>query len=132
MKWYNIEVPYSTREYINRADRFKEWLDNNNIKFELSAAGNMVHFEIYLDENCIKDVDRALERIVFYDAINEVWNMDKDKYMRIACELYNTGEITGEIYDAMILNADEFCDDDDDDQLPPTYSEIEYDDMVEP
>ena len=55
--------------------------------------------------------------------------MDKDKYMRIACELYNTGEITGEIYDAMILNADEFCDDDDDDQLPPTYSEIEYDDL---
>lgn len=72
MKWYNIEVPYSTREAINRAVRFKEWLDNNNIKFELSAAGNMVHFEIYLDENCIKDVDKALERIVFYDAINEV------------------------------------------------------------
>ena len=57
--------------------------------------------------------------------------MDKDKYMRIACELYNTGEITGEIYDAMILNADEFCDDDDD-QFPPTYSEIEYDDMEDP
>ena len=113
MKWYNIEVPYSTREYINRAGRFKEWLDNNNIKFELSAAGNMVHFEIYLDENCIKDVDRALERIVFYDAIHEVWNMDKDKYMRIALALYNAGKITGDVYDTIILNADKFCDDDD-------------------
>ena len=57
--------------------------------------------------------------------------MNRDKYIRIACELYNTGEITGDVYDAIILNADEFCDDDDD-QLPPTYSEIEYDDMEDP
>ena len=38
--------------------------------------------------------------------------MDKDKYMRTALALYNAGEITGEVYDAMILNADKFCDDD--------------------
>ena len=39
--------------------------------------------------------------------------MDKDKYMRTALALYNAGEITGEVYDAIILNADKFCDDDD-------------------
>lgn len=38
--------------------------------------------------------------------------MNKDKYMRTALALYNASEITGEVYDAIILNADEFCDDD--------------------
>ena len=42
--------------------------------------------------------------------------MNRDEYMRTAFALYNAGEITGEVYDAMILNADKFCDDDDDDE----------------
>lgn len=71
-KWYNIEIPYNTREYINRADRFKEWLADSGIKFEPSAAGNMVHFEIYLDKDGVKDVNSALDRIIFYDAIKEI------------------------------------------------------------
>lgn len=43
--------------------------------------------------------------------------MDRNTYMRTALELYNFGEITAEVYDAMILNADAFCDDDEEESL---------------
>ena len=57
--------------------------------------------------------------------------MKRNDYFTKAAELYNAGEISGEVYDAMIINADAFCDEDDGDEwgLPDTYAEIEYDDM---
>ena len=57
--------------------------------------------------------------------------MKRNDYFAKAAELYNAGEISGEVYDAIIMNADAFCDEDDGDEwgLPDTYAEIEYDDM---
>lgn len=61
--------------------------------------------------------------------------MKRSKYFERAFELYCNDEISAEVYDAMVMNADEFCDDDEDDDcygLPRTYAEIEYDDMDSP
>lgn len=55
--------------------------------------------------------------------------MNRNKYFETASRLYDNDEISGEVYDAMIMNADEFCDDDDEYGLPSIYAEIEYDDM---
>lgn len=53
--------------------------------------------------------------------------MERNKYFEVADRLYNEGKIDEEVYQAMIFNADEFCDDDDCDdyRLPRTYAEIE-------
>ena len=59
--------------------------------------------------------------------------MKRNDYFAKAAELYGAGEISGEVYDAMIMNADKFCDDDVDEYgLTSTYAEIEYDDMESP
>ena len=56
--------------------------------------------------------------------------MNKNQYLEKASMLYNNGKISVEVYDAIIENADVFCDDHDDEyDLPDTYAEIEYDDM---
>lgn len=59
--------------------------------------------------------------------------MNKREYLRKAFEAFNAGRIDEETYDAMIQNADIFCEDDDDrDNLPETYAEVEYDDFDDP
>lgn len=58
--------------------------------------------------------------------------MKRNEYFERARKLYDDDKISGEVYDAMIINADEFCDDDDYYGLPSTYAEIEYDDMESP
>jgi hypothetical protein len=55
--------------------------------------------------------------------------MTRSEYMERAFEALNEGRITEEAYDAMVMNADIFCEEDDDEYgLPRTYAEIEYDD----
>lgn len=44
MKWYNVELKKTD------ADGLKKLLHENGVKFETSGAGNMVHFEILLNE----------------------------------------------------------------------------------
>lgn len=61
--------------------------------------------------------------------------MKRIDYFTRAAELYGSGKISGEVYDAMILNADEFCEDENDDFsdfLPDTYAEVEYSDFESP
>lgn len=63
--------------------------------------------------------------------------MKRDKYFKRALELYDSGQISGEVYDAMVMNADYFCDDEEDEGgyqggLPETYAEIEYEDFDNP
>lgn len=70
-KWYNVEIPYNTREAIKRADAFKNWLHENDFTFEPSAAGNMVHFEILMNAADVQKVNAALDKIVWFDAITE-------------------------------------------------------------
>lgn len=71
MKWYNVEIPYNTREDIKRAENFKNFLHENGFYFEPSACGTMVHFEIKAKETDLKKLNKALDKIVWFDAITE-------------------------------------------------------------
>ena len=71
-KWYNVEIQYNTREAIKRACNFKNALHEMCIKFEASAAGENIHFEILLEEKQVRTVNGLLDQIIFYDAITEV------------------------------------------------------------
>ena len=57
--------------------------------------------------------------------------MKRRDYRGKAFELWETGKVSDEVYDAMIMNEDAFCEDDDDwdDRFPAGYCEIEYEDM---
>ncbi|MCD8397503.1 MAG: hypothetical protein LUD12_10065 [Lachnospiraceae bacterium] len=58
--------------------------------------------------------------------------MTRSEYMKRAFDSYNSGKISEEVYDAMLMNADDFCDEDEDEDevfLPSTYAEIEYSDF---
>ena len=55
--------------------------------------------------------------------------MNRNEYLERARELYDRDKISAEIYNAMIENADVFCDYDDECKLSSAYAEIEYDDM---
>ena len=57
--------------------------------------------------------------------------MTKKEYLKRAFKAFNEGRIDEETYDAMIQNADIFCEDDEEENyygLPRTYAEVEYDD----
>ena len=70
MKWYNIEFNVETREMLRRVEAFREWLYDNDVKFETSGIGySGIHFEILLEPCRIDIVNEALDRIVWYDAI---------------------------------------------------------------
>lgn len=61
--------------------------------------------------------------------------MKRSEYMNRALEALTNGTISQEAYDAACMNADIFCDDDEDSctgNLPDTYAEIEYDDFDNP
>lgn len=55
--------------------------------------------------------------------------MIKSEYLQRALEAYNSGKVDADTYDAMVMNADIFCDEDEDDRLPSWYAEVEYDDF---
>lgn len=70
MNWYNIELNIETREMLRRVEAFKEWLYDNNVKFETSAASySWIHFEILLEPTSVEVVNEVLDKIVWYDAI---------------------------------------------------------------
>lgn len=72
MKWYNVEIPYNTREAIRRAENFKVWLTDAFVKYEVSAVGDFLHFEIFTDERHARVINKVLDNLVFKDAIVEV------------------------------------------------------------
>lgn len=72
-KWYNVEFAQNTRSMIQRVNDFREWLYDNEIRHETSAAGHdMVHFEIELSPEQVPAVNAALDRLVWFDAIKAV------------------------------------------------------------
>ena len=58
--------------------------------------------------------------------------MKRNEYLQRAKEAYDSGRIDTDTYDAMVQNADIFCDEEYNSFLPETYAEIEYDDMDSP
>ena len=68
-KYYNVEIAYNTREMIDRVNDFRMWLYDNDIKHEISSAGDFIHFEILLSSDEVEKVNKALDTIVWYDSI---------------------------------------------------------------
>ena len=63
--------------------------------------------------------------------------MKRNEYLKRALELHDSGRVSGEVYDAMIMNADVVCDDEEEEGgyrygFPETYAEIEYSDFDNP
>ena len=69
-KYFTFEINTETREMLERAERFKEWLIDNNYKTEPSGCFNCVHFEIYIEshERFLK-ANQAIDKIVYFDAV---------------------------------------------------------------
>ena len=57
-KWYN----YETENPIIK-DKLRRYFHENKIKYELSACFDGWHFEIYLDENEVENVNSFLDSI---------------------------------------------------------------------
>ena len=69
-RYFNLEINTETQTMLERAERFKTWLNNNGYKTETSGCFNCVHFEIYIEnhERFLK-ANQAIDNIVYFDAI---------------------------------------------------------------
>lgn len=81
-KYYNINLPFMTKENIRRAENFKNYLINNNFKNNISffeTGGNyyFLHFEIFINSKKeFDEINKMLNIVVFYDSIiqeNQKW-----------------------------------------------------------
>lgn len=74
-KYYNVYLPFMTRENIRRAENFKNYLTNNNFKNNISFVESgsnyyFLHFEIFINsEKEFNEIYKMLNIIVFYDSI---------------------------------------------------------------
>lgn len=53
-KWHNVELNHA------ESDWFRQFLKDNAIKYETSAAGYMVHFEVLVDNDEMEKCDTFL------------------------------------------------------------------------
>ena len=69
-KYFSVEINTETQTMLERAERFKAWLNNNGYKTETSGCFNCVHFEIFIEnhERFLK-ANKAIDNIVYFDAI---------------------------------------------------------------
>ena len=60
--------------------------------------------------------------------------MKRSEYLRRAQEAFSAGRIDEKTYDAMVMNVEIFCDEDEENYygLPSTYAEVEYEDFENP
>ena len=69
-KYFSLEINTETQTMLERAERFKEWLVDNNYKVEASGCFNCIHFEIFIeDHERFLKADQAIDKIVYFDAI---------------------------------------------------------------
>lgn len=57
MKWYNVELN------LNEAEYFHQELMERDIKHEMSAADNLIHFEILLNSNQVNEMNNLIDNI---------------------------------------------------------------------
>ena len=69
-RYFSFEINTETQTMLERAERFKAWLNNNGYKTETSGCFNCIHFEIYIEnhERFLK-ANKATDNIVYFDAI---------------------------------------------------------------
>ena len=56
MKYYNVEL------FPAAAEKLQQFLYNIAVKFEISAAGPMIHFEILTDPAGAAAIDQLIEK----------------------------------------------------------------------
>lgn len=64
-RWHNVELDAKIR--INGhsdSSMFRKFLMDNNIKYETSAAGDMVHFEVLVDNDEMEKCDTFLGQFI--------------------------------------------------------------------
>ena len=57
MKWYNVELN------LNEAEYFHQELMERDIKHEMNAADNLIHFEILLNSNQVNEMNNLIDNI---------------------------------------------------------------------
>ena len=69
-RYFSLEINTTTGTMLERAERFKAWLVDNDYKTEASGCFNCVHFEIFIEshERFLK-ANKAIDNIVYFDAI---------------------------------------------------------------
>jgi hypothetical protein len=71
-QFYNAEIQYCTCNDIKKAELFCAYLKEQGYYYEMSSADTYIHLEILLYPNEVADVNKALDRIIYNDAITEV------------------------------------------------------------
>jgi len=61
MKWYNFET-----RFIGLRDELKQFLKENEIRYELSSAPAFYHFEIYTDRKGAEMIDNFLDSVCIW------------------------------------------------------------------
>ena len=69
-RYFSLEINTETQTMLERAERFKAWLNNNGYKTETSGCFDCLHFEIFIEnhERFLK-ANKAIDNIVYFDAI---------------------------------------------------------------
>lgn len=62
-KWYSVELNQK------EAEKFKEYLENAIIKFEISGCFELIHFEIKLDSTEVYVVNKWMKENIYKDTI---------------------------------------------------------------
>lgn len=57
-KWHNVELNHA------ESDGFRKFLKDNAIKYETSAADNMVHFEVLVDNDEMEKCDTFIGQFI--------------------------------------------------------------------
>jgi hypothetical protein len=70
-KYYNISLPFMTKENIRRTENFKNYLINNNFKIIISLfETGFLHFKIFINSKKeFDEINKMLNITVFYDSI---------------------------------------------------------------
>lgn len=55
MRWYSTELPKAT------ANKFRDYCQENHITFETSEVGNLIHFEVLMDEDKKERADHFID-----------------------------------------------------------------------
>ena len=69
-KYFSLEINTETQTMLERAERLKQWLVDNDYKTETSGCFSCVHFEIFVEnhERFLK-ANKAIDEIVCFDMI---------------------------------------------------------------
>ena len=69
-RYFSLEINTETRTMLERAERLKAWLIDNNYKIETSGCFSCVHFEIYIENHeRFLEANKAIDKIVCFDMI---------------------------------------------------------------